>query len=116
MAMVNFAAAFDIFAAGHLRIAEGVFATCRVFAFVPVFVTLWVIVSPKRSPTEVFGQFKDYTGTWPSAGLSVLVGQVTGIFTSLRSDALAHLAEEVEDAAMVVPSGMVWSYGLVCFF
>lgn len=107
-------AAFNTFAASHLPFAEGVFATCRVFAFVPIIVTLWVMVSPKMSAAEVFVHFKDHTHTWPSTGVSVLVGQITCMFTTFGSDAVAHLAEEVEDAAVVVPQGMVWSYLLVC--
>ena len=113
IATVSCVGAFDIFAAGHLRIAEGIFATCRIFAYVPVVVTLWVMVSPKMAPGEVFGDFRDYTGSWPSAGLSVLVGQVTGMFVNCRSDALALLAEEVEDADVVLPRGMLYSYLLV---
>ncbi|KAK3051881.1 hypothetical protein LTR09_006835 [Extremus antarcticus] len=112
MALVTGVSAFDVFAAGHLRIAEGVFATCRFFAFVPIVVMLWVIVSPTKSTAEMFGQFRDYTGTWSSLGISVLAGQVTGVFACARSDALAHLSEEVEDAAVVVPRSMVWTYAL----
>lgn len=105
--------AFNTFGATHLPFAEGIFATCRVFAFVPIIVTLWVIVSPKSSWSDVFVNFRDYTGTWPSTGLSVMVGQISCMFVTLGSDAVAHLAEEVEDAAIVVPQGMMWSYILV---
>lgn len=91
------AAGFDVFAAGHSRIAEGVFATCRIFTYVPIVVTLWVMVDPKAEAGEVFVSFRDFTGSWPSAGLSVCVGQMTGVFVSCRSDGLANLAEEVED-------------------
>lgn len=95
--------AFNTFAASHLPFAEGVFATCRVFAFVPIVVTLWVMVTPKMPASEVFLRFTDHTHTWPNTGLSVLVGQITCMFTTFGSDAVAHLAEEVEDAAIVVP-------------
>ncbi|KAK3707489.1 hypothetical protein LTR37_012131 [Vermiconidia calcicola] len=110
---VMMVSAFNTFAASHLPIAEGIFATCRVFAFVPIVVTLWVIVSPKTPAPEVFVNFGDHTGTWPSTGLSVLVGQTTALFVSLGSDAVAHLCEEVQEAAIVVPEGMMWSYLLV---
>lgn len=101
---------FNTFAASHLPIAEGVFATFRVFSLVPIIVTLWVMVSPKMPAAEVFVHFRDHTGTWPNIGTSVLVGQISNIFTTCRSDAVAHLAEEVEDAAIAVPRAMVWSY------
>ena len=71
------------------------------------------MVTPKSDPAEVFVNFRDHTGTWPSTGLSALVGQISCMFVTLGSDAVAHLAEEVEDAAIVVPQGMVWSYILV---
>ena len=71
------------------------------------------MVSPKSSWSDVFLTLRDHTGTWPSTGLSALVGQITCVFVTLGSDAVAHLAEEVEDAAIVVPQGMVWSYILV---
>ena len=70
-------------------------------------------MTPKTAPAEVFLNFRDHTGTWPSTGLSALVGQISCIFVTLGSDAVAHLAEEVADAAIVVPQGMVWSYILV---
>lgn len=105
-------AAFNAFAAPHLSFAEGVFATFHIFALVPVCVTLWVMVSPKTPPSDVFIHFKDYTRSWPSTGLSVLIGQTTAIFSTIRCDAVAHMAEEVERAAEVVPYGMIWSFVL----
>ena len=106
-------AAFNTFAASHLPFAEGLFATCRVFALVPIVVTLWIMVSPKTPATEVFVHFRDHTRSWPNIGTSVLVGQITSVFTTIGSDAVEHLSEEVEDAAVVVPQGMVWSFILV---
>jgi choline transport protein len=110
IAAVIVVTAFDIFAAGHLRVAEGAFATCRSFAFVPIVVTLWVMVVPKMSAVEVFARFSDYTGSWPTAPLSALIGQTTGVFTNCRSDALAYMAEEVQDPAVAIPLAMFWSY------
>lgn len=49
-------------------------------------------------------------GGWPSTTLSVLVGQLPSMFIWLGSDAVTHLAEEVEDAARLVPQSMVRSY------
>ena len=107
MMVVILMSLFNAFAASNLTFVEGMFATCHVFAFVPVCITLWVMVTPKTSATDVFVNFRDHTGAWPNAGVSVLVGQITGIFTTIGSDALGHLAEEVESAATVVPRGMV---------
>lgn len=103
-------AAFNTFAASHLSLTEGVFTTCHVFAFVPLCATLCVLVSPKSSPSEVFAQLKDHTGTWPSVSLSALVGQTANILTTLRSDAVANLAGEVENAGVTLPQGMIWAF------
>lgn len=95
---------FNVFALGHLSLFEGLFAICHVFLFVPIVIMLWVL-APPSSPHTVF-LHPINGGHWPSTTLSVLVGQVSMIFTTLGSDSVAHLAEEVEDAALVVPQSM----------
>lgn len=87
-------AAFNTLAASHLSFAEGVFATFHIFALVPVCVTMWVMATPKTPFSDVFVNFRDYTGSWPSTGLSVLVGQTTAIFSTMRCDAVVHMGEE----------------------
>lgn len=98
----------NVFAAGHLSYMESMFAVCHVFAFVPLVITLWVL-APKTAAVDVFVRFTS-SGGWPSPRMSVLVGQVSSIFVCLGSDSVAHLAEEVEDAALLVPQAMIWSY------
>ena len=100
----------NIFAAGRLSLLEGTFAICHVFAFVPVAVMLWVL-APKASTEEVFFQFRN-GGDWPCASVSIMVGQISAIFITLGSDSVAHIAEEVEDAARIVPHSMVCAYVL----
>lgn len=82
---------------------------CHFFAFVPVAFALF-IMAPEQSPGEVFLHFKDNGGGWPNMGLSVLVGQVSGMFAVLGCDGIAHLAEEIEDCSYVLPRGKVWTY------
>jgi len=101
--------AFNTFAACHLSVFEGVFAIAHVFVFVPVAVTLWVM-APTSSATTVFLTFTDNGGDWPNFGLSALVGQVSCVFATIGSDSVLHISEEVEDAAVIVPQAMVWSY------
>ena len=36
--------------------------------------------------------------------------QVSSMFVVLGSDSVAHMAEEIEDAGVVVPKAMVWSF------
>ncbi|KAK4982738.1 hypothetical protein LTR50_007606 [Elasticomyces elasticus] len=102
-------AAFNVFAAKHLPLAEGIFASFHVFAFVPVIVTLWVL-SPKTTAAQVFTHFSDNGAGWSNTGLTVMVGQVSTMFVVLGSDSVAHMAEEIEDASVIVPKAMIWSF------
>lgn len=104
-------AAFNIFLARQLPNCEGLFATFHFFAFVPIVVGLFIL-SPNRSAYDVFFDFSVDDGHWHNTGLSVLVGQVSNMFVVLGSDGVAHLAEEIEDAGVNLPQGMVWSYSI----
>jgi choline transport protein len=108
MAAAVIVSTFNIVLASHLSWCEGVFATVHFFAFVPVLVGL-VIMAPKPSAAEVFLHVTQ-TGTWPNTSLALFVGQVSNLFVMLGSDGVAHLAEEIEDASLVLPQSMLWSY------
>lgn len=99
-------AAFNVLLAHHLPNCEGLFAMFHFFAFVPIVVGLFVL-SPNRSAYEVFFNFAIDQGHWKNIELSCLVGQVSNMFVVLGSDGVAHLAEEIEDAGVDLPQGMV---------
>lgn len=108
MASVLGISLFNVFAAKHLPLAEGIFVTIHVFAFFPVIVML-LVLAPKQAAADVFLHFTDNAG-WPSSSLAVMVGQVSTMFVVLGSDSVAHMSEEIEDAGTIVPRAMVWSY------
>lgn len=103
-------ALFNVFAAKRLPLAEGIFVSVHVFAFFPVIIILWVF-APKQSAAEVFTVFTNSAG-WPSTALAVMVGQVSTMFVVLGSDSVAHMSEEIQGAATIVPRSMVWSFVL----
>ncbi|RDW71023.1 hypothetical protein BP6252_07586 [Coleophoma cylindrospora] len=76
--------------------------------FLVVIVVLWAM-APHQSAKAVFTGFSN-TGGWSSMGLSLMVGQITGIYSLVGSDATAHMAEEVRDAGRYVPISIFWSY------
>ena len=85
-------AAFNVFAAKHLPLAEGIFVACHVFAFFPVIITL-LVMAPKQSAHAVFASFTDNGAGWPDLGLAVLVGQVSTMFVVLgESDHNSQIA------------------------
>lgn len=101
---------FNVVVASHLSWCEGFFATLHFFAFVPVIVALFVM-APKRSAKDVFLNFTQSDDAhWPDTSIAVLVGQISNLFVMLGSDGVAHLAEEVEDSGVVLPSAMLYSY------
>ena len=83
-------ASFNIFCAKHLPLAEGIFCSVHIFAFVPVIVCLWVMTPTKQSAAAVFTQFTDNGSGWPNMGATVLVGQAcrshTVIFEEMFAD------------------------------
>lgn len=74
--------AFNIFAAKRLALFEGVFALLHFGVFFAVLITI-VVMSPKVSADAVFLEFTDNGANWPDLTLTVLVGQVTAMFTVL---------------------------------
>ncbi|KAH8821459.1 GABA permease [Xylogone sp. PMI_703] len=80
----------------------------HIAAFLVVIIVLWV-KAPHQSAKNVFTEFTN-EGGWSSIGLSLMVGQITGIYSLVGSDATAHMAEEVEDAGRYVPISIFWSY------
>lgn len=109
IATVIAVSAFNILAASHMPLTEGILATLHVFAFVPIVVSL-LGMAPKVSARTVFFSFTDYGGGWPHIALSALVGQGSCMFVVLGSDAVAQLVEEVESVGAVIPNGMVWGF------
>lgn len=103
-------AAFNIFAAKQLPLAEAIFAGMHVLAFIPVIVILWVYTPQKQTAAAVFTQFTDNGAGWPNVSAAVLVGQVSTMFVVLGSDSVAHMSEEVSDASLIVPRSMIWSF------
>jgi len=68
---------------------------------------MWVL-GPRSPSKEVFGGFQDNAG-WGSIGLSVLVGQLSPIFSLLGADAATHMSEELKDASYTLPRAMIWT-------
>ncbi|KKY21609.1 putative amino acid permease [Phaeomoniella chlamydospora] len=100
---------FNAFAAKHLPLAEGIFVACHCLLFFPIVITVFTL-APKQSAHDVFASFTDNGAGWSNMGLTTLIGQVSAIFIVLGSDSVAHMSEEVEDAGIIVPKAMIWSF------
>ncbi|KAJ5727176.1 hypothetical protein N7493_004996 [Penicillium malachiteum] len=89
---------------------EIVILVLHLAGFIAITATL-LAMSPKRSARFVF-QTSLNEGGWPSQGLSYCVGFIGNIATFVGADASVHMAEEVANAAVVIPQAIITAMGL----
>lgn len=94
--------------------------------FFLILIPLWVL-APRNSTTDVFTQFQN-EGGWSNQGLACLVGMIGPIYMLGGADSSAHMgkvspedmlytltwltigtAEEIRNAAIVLPWAMIWT-------
>ncbi|KAF7718323.1 Choline transport protein [Penicillium ucsense] len=63
-------------------------------------------MSPKKSADFVFHTVLN-EGNWPTQGISYCVGFIGNIATFVGADASVHMAEEVANAAVVIPKAII---------
>ncbi|KAF2790260.1 amino acid transporter-like protein [Melanomma pulvis-pyrius CBS 109.77] len=80
----------------------------HIAGFFITFIALWAMC-PRNDPKDVFLDVVN-SGGWSNVGTSCLISQVTVIYCNLGSDSIVHISEEVEDASLIVPRAMWWSY------
>ncbi|RWA09390.1 hypothetical protein EKO27_g5710 [Xylaria grammica] len=76
-----------------------------------------VHLAPRSSTDFVFRSFAN-NGGWSSNAVSWFIGLLTSTYSFSGVDGVSHMAEEVENAAVVVPRTMIWSIvvsGVLCF-
>ncbi|KAL9005853.1 MAG: hypothetical protein Q9188_001402 [Gyalolechia gomerana] len=76
--------------------------------WIPVVVVL-IALAPHPDASVVFTSFTSDQG-WTPIGLSVMVGQISSLYSLVSFDAAAHMSEEVRKAGLAVPRAMMWSY------
>lgn len=76
--------------------------------FFIILIPLWVLCD-KNPASDVFLSFEDRSG-WNNIGTAYLTSQVYVMYCCFGSDSVVHIAEEVENASIVVPQAMIWSY------
>lgn len=105
IAITFFAIIWNTVFVKKLPVIEVIGLILHVSAFVAFVVVLW-LMAPHSDPKAVWTNFEDNSG-WGSAGLATLVGILGPIVTLIGSDSTCHLAEELRDAAWVLPRSMV---------
>lgn len=107
IAITLFAITWNTVFVKKLPVIEVIGLILHVSAFVAFkFVVILWLMAPHSNPKAVWTNFEDNSG-WGSLGLSTLVGILGPIVTLIGSDSTCHLAEELRDAAWVLPRSMV---------
>ncbi|TKA47165.1 hypothetical protein B0A54_02643 [Friedmanniomyces endolithicus] len=106
-AIIAITIVFNTVGAKFLPMLETISLFGHIAGFFVVMVPL-LVLCPKNSASDVFVHF-EANGGW-SLGPGYLVSQVTIIYCNLGSDSVVHISEEVEDASLVVPRCMFWSF------
>ncbi|KAK3617202.1 hypothetical protein LTR22_026809 [Elasticomyces elasticus] len=107
IAVEVFAILFNIFAINKFQLIEGIVVIIHVFGFLAIIVIFWVM-GPRTPANVTFLTFHDSYG-WGSSGLATLVSVVGPVASLIGADAAVHLAEELKDAAKILPRAMVTS-------
>jgi choline transport protein len=84
------AVSFNIFAAKHLPLFEGVILFFNIIGFFAVCIPLWVL-APKAPSSEVWGKFYN-GGGWSSTGVAAVVGILAPSGAFIGADSTAHMS------------------------
>ena len=106
-AVLAFSLFINTYLATHLPKIESVVLLLHVFGFFFVLIPL-VYFGPHGDPSTVFKHFLN-EGHLPNQVLSFFIGLTTSMIAFVGLDAAAHMAEEIEDAAVVIPRSMIAS-------
>lgn len=107
-AVLSICLVFNTFFSRKLPLVEGVIVVLHIAGFFAVIVPLWVM-SDRSSSKEVFTKFED-SMMWGSLPFAVILGLTGAASTFVGSEAGAHMAEEVRNAAYVIPRAMMWTW------
>lgn len=105
----------NAFFARHLPFLEKFVIVFTGLAFI-VLVAVPLALSPKLTAAQVFQTFGGNLGS--TGLLEIMSAQILVYYSLLGSDSTAHMAEETEHAAIVIPRAMISSYlitGVACF-
>jgi choline transport protein len=109
-AVLGICAIFNTLFSRQLPLVEGVIVVLHIAGFFAVIIPLWVLSDRSHSSArDVFTVFQDNMG-WNSIPFAVILGLTGASSTFVGVEAGAHMAEEVRNAAHVIPRAMMWTW------
>ncbi|KAF1837627.1 amino acid transporter [Decorospora gaudefroyi] len=107
-AVLSICLLFNTFFSRKLPLIEGVIVVLHVAGFFAVIIPLWVM-GDRSNTGGAFTLFQDNM-MWGSVPLATMVGLTGAASCFIGIEAGAHMAEEVRDAAHVIPRAMMWTW------
>ena len=106
-AVILFAVIINTIVSSWLPRFEAIILVLHVLGFFGILFPL-IILGPHAPASEVFQNFIN-GGDWPTNGLSFFVGLLGNVFAFFGADGAIHMAEEIQNAAVVVPRAIIFS-------
>ncbi|KAG8625455.1 hypothetical protein KVT40_007206 [Elsinoe batatas] len=105
VACTCFTSTINIYGANLLPAMQNIVFTLHVFAFIAIVAVMWIL-GPHVDGYSAMNTFENLGG-WGSIATAAMIGQISSIYVLGATDAAAHMAEEVRDAAVVVPRAIM---------
>ncbi|KAI9712457.1 MAG: hypothetical protein M1820_001670 [Bogoriella megaspora] len=109
-AILLFAVLINTGATNSLAKFEGLILILHIVGFFAILIPI-TYLGPQGSSADVFNTWVD-GGNWSSQGYAFFIGLVGPVYAFVGGDSAAHVAEEVKDAARIVPRAIFISVAL----
>ena len=109
-AVLAFAVLINTIASSSLAQFEGLILVLHIVGFFAVLIPL-TYLAPHASAQDVFRTFLN-TGGWDTQAYSFFIGLVGAVYAFVGADSAVHMAEEIKNAAVVIPRAILFSIGI----
>ena len=109
-AVLAFAVFINTIASTALSKFEGLILVLHIIGFLAVLIPL-LYLAPHNSSHDVWAVFMNYGG-WETQGYAFFIGLVGPVYAFVGADAAVHMAEEIKNAAVVIPRALIMTMGI----
>ena len=109
-AIIAFGVVVNTVVSSWLPTFEAMILILHILGFFAIIIPL-LVLGPHAPPSQVFQLFIN-SGNWPTMGLSWFVGLLGNVYAFFGADGAIHMAEEIQNAARVVPTAIMASIAL----
>ncbi|MCJ1393349.1 hypothetical protein MMC18_006222 [Xylographa bjoerkii] len=106
-AVISFAVFMNAIGGTLLPKFEGFILILHILGFSAILIPL-IVLGDHQGPSEVFDLFLNTN--WPTQGLSFMVGITGSLFVFVGANGAIHMSEEIQNAPVIVPRAIVFTY------